>query len=34
MGKVYYPATPIIGCNYGTLFTISADGKSIEKIEQ
>ncbi|KAL4539650.1 hypothetical protein Ndes2437B_g01989 [Nannochloris sp. 'desiccata'] len=31
LGKAFYPADPIIGCNYGTLFTISADGKSLEK---
>jgi len=34
LGKAFYPADPIIGCNFGTLFTISADGKSLEKTHQ
>ncbi len=34
VGKAFFPADPIIGCPYGTLFTLSADGKSLEKTHQ
>lgn len=33
LGKVFCPATPIIGCPYGSMFALAADGKSLERIQ-
>lgn len=33
VGGAYCSATPLVGCPYGAMFTLGADGKSLERTE-
>jgi hypothetical protein len=34
LGTSQVPVDPVVGCLYGTLFTLSPDGRSLVKTEQ
>jgi hypothetical protein len=33
LGKVFCSTKPLVGCPYGSMFTLAADGKSLERTE-
>jgi hypothetical protein len=33
LGKVFCSAEPLIGCPFGAMFGMAADGKSLERVE-
>lgn len=33
LGKVFCSVAPLVGCPYGAMFTLGADGKSLERAE-
>jgi hypothetical protein len=34
LGRAYFPADPLIGSPFGSIFTVSADGKRLERTQQ
>ena len=33
LGSAFCPAAPLIGCPYGAMFTLAADGKSLQRCQ-